>query len=391
MNEKDSIKSAIIGTNVFARKVKVLIDQLYSQYMLQTQKGCIIENVAYVSEQDSPDLLDGCEIISIDRFIEQYNAGNIEIVIIPEPLYSGSLSFLSYFIMRGVSINSVYMVSTEMIAKEKYSLDEAENVLESYLSFPQLPYLEFHVADHCNLNCKGCEHYSPLVEKEVYTEPDEFEKSVVQLKKYINRIGMIRILGGEPLLNPKLLDFIRITREQFPDSIIYIVTNAILIKRWGSDLLGVMKENDIRFSISYYPPLQPKMGEITQYLEEEGIEYDISPLIKEFRYKQYTEACADKEYSFYTCPQAHCNNLYRGKIAACFMPFTTHYFNEKYNLSIPEDGAIDLYDESLNTEELKLKLLIPFERCSYCGDTVERPWESVKRRDDSPITDWVVK
>jgi hypothetical protein len=28
-----------------------------------------------------------------------------------------------------------------------------------------MKYLEHHIVDHCNLNCIGCSHFSPLAEK----------------------------------------------------------------------------------------------------------------------------------------------------------------------------------------------------------------------------------
>lgn len=30
---------------------------------------------------------------------------------------------------------------------------------------PSLDYVEFHLADHCNLNCRGCGHFSPIADE----------------------------------------------------------------------------------------------------------------------------------------------------------------------------------------------------------------------------------
>jgi hypothetical protein len=86
--------------------------------------------------------------------------------------------------------------------------------------------------------------------------------------------------------------------------------------------------------------------------------------------------------------QAHCNNLYDGKIAACFLPFTTKYFNAEFAQNLPEDGALDLYEEAMSTERIQRHLFTPFERCRYCSDhSVPVPWEVMQ--EPSVLSDWV--
>ncbi len=77
--------------------------------------------------------------------------------------------------------------------------------------------------------------------------------------------------------------------------------------------------------------------------EKKHVKFGISPLNKEFTIKQTVSPHNDKREIFLQCIQAHCHNLYEGKIAACFLPFTTKYFNAYYNKNLPEDGALDLY------------------------------------------------
>ena len=91
--------------------------------------------------------------------------------------------------------------------------------------------------------------------------------------------------------------------------------------------------------------------------------------------------------SFDNCDQAHCNNLYEGKIAACFLPFTTHYFNEYYNTEIPTTGALDLYEEDLTTRKIKEHLITPWERCLYCDKPEPVKWSTVEH--PSEIYNWI--
>ena len=55
--------------------------------------------------------------------------------------------------------------------------------------------------------------------------------------------------------------------------------------------------------------------------------------------------------------------------------------------NLPEDGTIDIYDPNLTTTTLKHRLLIPFERCRYCGSYKKIPWTKIKN--PSTLDDWI--
>ena len=261
------------------------------------------------------------------------------------------------------------------------------NFLERYTSAKYLPYLEFHVADHCNMNCKYCEHYSGLVKTPKFTNLKRFTRDFEQLKKFIDDIGTIRILGGEPLLNSEINEYVKLSRRLYPLSQIFVVTNAILLPKMPDKFFNTLRENRVGIHISFYPPLESKMPAIKKLLEEKRVEFHVAEQpAKEFTIKQTLNRHNYKREVFLQCFQANCHNIYEGKIAACFLPFTTKYFNEYYHKNLPEDGALDLYEEGLTTEKLKKFLLTPFERCSYCTPPVAAKWDTVKY--PSPITDW---
>ena len=152
-------------------------------------------------------------------------------------------------------------------------------------------------------------------------------------------------------------------------------------------LIDAIHENNIDIYISFYPPLEKKMPEIEAFLQEKNITYTKTPLIKEFTKKQVLTPHNSMKESFDNCDQAHCNNLYEGKIAACFLPFTTHYFNEYYNTEIPTTGALDLYEEDLTTRKIKEHLITPWERCLYCDKPEPVKWSTVEH--PSEIYNWI--
>ena len=92
-----------------------------------------------------------------------------------------------------------------------------------------IDYLEHHIVDHCNLNCAGCSHFSPLA-SEWYESLEDFRKDFTELANKTNtQVKTIRIMGGEPLLHPQVTDFLITARQLFPTSEIQLVTNGILL------------------------------------------------------------------------------------------------------------------------------------------------------------------
>ena len=85
-------------------------------------------------------------------------------------------------------------------------------------SFVKSPYtLGIHVAEHCNLNCCGCNHYSPIA-KSSFCDLSVLKHSLDKLKsgKVLKMFKSIDLIGGEPLLNPDIVEVFKIVREAGP-------------------------------------------------------------------------------------------------------------------------------------------------------------------------------
>ena len=94
-------------------------------------------------------------------------------------------------------------------------------------------YLEVNLADHCNLNCQCCDHFSPIASK-TFLDFEQYVKDIKRLAYLTDgKIGLMKLQGGEPLLNERLIDYIRVTRESFPESHICLFTDGVLLSKWG--------------------------------------------------------------------------------------------------------------------------------------------------------------
>lgn len=369
---------AIFGADKISQAIFKLIDKGYN-FWLDSINEEPLNVVAYTWFDGN--VIDDKAVLTLDQFVAFYHKKLIHKIILPREIYNGQSQIMSYLEAFGVKIDDIYITQNlnyEIIFP---------NFIERYLSAKYLPYLEFHVADHCNLNCKACEHYSGLVKEPHFPNLEKFTQDFERLHEFIDDIGIIRILGGEPLLNPELNEYVKLSRRLYPRAIIWIVTNGLLLQKMPENFFETLRQCNAGVIISFYPPLESKMPAIKKMLEEQRVKFFVYELNKTFTMKQTLNRHNHPREIFLQCLQAHCHNLYEGKIAACFLPFTTKYFNAYYGKNLPEDGALDLYDPTLTTEKLKYHLLQPFERCRYCTPPVNVEWTTIKN--PSPITDWV--
>ena len=112
---------------------------------------------------------------------------------------------------------------------------------------------EVHVCEHCNLNCKGCYHFSPLA-KEEFLDVVEWENDCKRLSILFDReMEFISLMGGEPLLHPKICDLLKITRKYFDIGDVSIITNGILLLDMDDDFWNTCRENNVTIRQTKYP------------------------------------------------------------------------------------------------------------------------------------------
>ncbi|MBQ7630072.1 MAG: radical SAM protein [Selenomonadaceae bacterium] len=374
---------AILGRTQKSQMLAKIIEDGYNPWLERKFNKIPLNVVAYVSKNLNPSVIGDKAVLSMEQFAALYNKKLIDKIIFPREVYEAQNRMVFSTLRRlGVKVEDVCITQR---LQDEISLT---SFIEPYFSAKYLPYLEFHVADHCNLNCKACEHYSGLVKKPHFPNLQNFTRDFERLHEFIDDIYMIRILGGEPLLNPELNEYIKLSRRLYPQAQIYVVTNGILLPKMPESFFETLRRYNAAIAISFYPPLESKMPAIKHLLEEKRVMFGFTPLYRTFTIKQTLNPHDQPKEIFLQCLQATCHNLYEGKIASCFLPFTTKYFNAYYDKNLPEDGALDLYDPNLTTEKLKAHLLTPFERCRYCTTPVEIEWSTIKN--PAPITDWAI-
>lgn len=274
------------------------------------------------------------------------------------------------------------------------SLNDEEKLSEicSYSVRRELDFLEFHVADHCNLNCKNCSMFSGLVEGKVFADYDKTRNGLLKLKTFFDHVKVFRIIGGEPLLNDRLSDYIDLVRLLYPFTDIRVITNGILVRSMKPTLIESLKNNKVSFIVTGYPALENSYDEIADFLRKNEIRHVVGPTIYKFQKIYNKEGNSDTEKAFFQCNwKGTCANIKENRIATCFVPFVLPYFTNNFKLMPVKDDTIDLYEEGLSTEKIHSRLSMPMDACRYC--TQKRmivDWELTDGDSKTCLEDWAV-
>lgn len=313
-----------------------------------------------------------------------YRNGNVDAFILNGAIkYEILRAMVDEFTVYGVCPNDIYIYLPGK--SDEFSMKR----ICKWVDYHYLSYIEYHVADQCNLNCKGCVHFSPLVGGTVFSDFQEVSKDLTRLKEIVPYIGEIHILGGEPLLNKELYRYIKLTRDLYPYSRILIISNGLLIRQMDDKLINSIKYNNVEIAISLYRPMFEHIDATMDFLDENGIKYYCSNPVSDFSYTFDIHGGHANGVRKLHCS---CPNLYHGKLAICPPIAYIKYFNQKFNSCISEEeGLIDIYDNELTYDTLIDELHRVRPICDNClfiskEDTIPMEWGQTK---DVSIDDYV--
>ncbi|MBQ3625478.1 MAG: radical SAM protein [Synergistaceae bacterium] len=275
-------------------------------------------------------------------------------------------------------------------------LRAAEIFAKFYLGFPlkKTPskiQFDIHLAEHCNLNCKGCGHFSCIAEPE-FLSVDEFKRDMNRAAEiFDHECDNIRLLGGEPLLNPEINTMLKIAREIFTDGVIDIVTNGILLTQMSEDFWRTCHDYKIYIEISHYPikldenkikELADKFG-VTCFWETDDLKDKFGVFPIDLSGKQ------DMRKNFILCHvPTICITLKHGRLYPCYFAAHVHHFNKKFNknVEITERDYIDIYKD-ISKREIFKWLTKPVPVCRFCNIAGRHTtnWEISKQ----DISEWL--
>ncbi|MCR4591445.1 MAG: radical SAM protein [Lachnospiraceae bacterium] len=271
-------------------------------------------------------------------------------------------------------------------------LDWNDVVFTDELGKPFLPYLQINLVDGCNLNCKGCAHFANLFDTTEITDISEFKKDLSYLSRRIH-LFELRMMGGEPLLNKDLPDYINAAREILPETDLRLVTNGILLLKQPKELFECIKKNNVTLDISGYKPILPYQDKITALLKEYDIPYVMTLNIGKFYKTMNISGNSDEKKAYEVCAQSFCTHLRGGKLYVCPMEALFYRYIEYFNIQdFPLDTAkfgIDIYDDNLDFSSLFDRISESVPLCRYCSEGGDELFDWAVS-DDPEKEDWII-
>jgi MoaA/NifB/PqqE/SkfB family radical SAM enzyme len=247
--------------------------------------------------------------------------------------------------------------------KIKFIAIKIKTIFKTITSRIYLRYLEFHITDHCNLKCNACTHFSNI------SEPNTIDARILEfrfarLRKLFGIIMEVRILGGEPLLHPDIIEILSTARLNFPFSKIDLVTNGLLLEKMSKEFFEACRKNKILIYISNYTVLENKLVKIKELLSSSKVKYYISPKIISFSANLNPNGNSDKDITFKNCRHTICTILRDDNIYLCPICAYIDKFNKHFNKNIAEPKGINIFSNS--ARQILNYLKNSEETCRYC-------------------------
>ena len=193
------------------------------------------------------------------------------------------------------------------------------------------------VTQFCNLSCRGCSNYADLK----HTGYVPWAQGRAEIQAWMDRIDIeeFGIMGGEPLINPELTQWIRGLRELLPNSAIRFSTNGELLDRHLDVVETAHEVGNFVFKITVHQHSERverviekifgmyqwkpvREHGINRYRTTRGLRFQINrpqTFIKTYRndYDNMRPFDSNPTDSFAICIQQTCPLMYQGRLYKC--------------------------------------------------------------------------
>ena len=299
--------------------------------------------------------------------------------------------------LRAAAMDGGSVKSTVSGLGSRLWANERSSVMAVAATMPRqfIEHLDYHVVDHCNLNCVCCSTYSPIA-KERFADISQFGDDLRLLKSIVgDSVLRLHLLGGEPLLHPEIEGFLVVAREIFSSARIDVTSNGVLVSKMPDSFWEVMKQCDIDLKYTRYP-INLDYGAMVKRARERGVlAYSAGDEIRCFRRIPLNpRGTSNVHQTYLRCPYIDCPQLREGRLYRCptsaysdilndAMAASEHIARFKLNAA----DYLELH-ESLSAQDVFGFLSRPIPFCQYCDmGKVDNavPWGHSSRE----ITEWV--
>lgn len=228
------------------------------------------------------------------------------------------------------------------------------------------------VSQKCTLKCQHCCEHVPYLNGKGFTSVEQIVADVKKLADSSHFLNFVELIGGEPLLHPKIEELLEELLKIENIGYIKSFTNGTVVP--SDELCRIMKNSRFMLQVSNYE--QSTTGKLLENifktrakLAEEGINYVHTPDFEWLDFTSFEHHEASQEYleeAFDNCFLKNCHRVYQGILYRCPHQYAGHHTGD---LEVPGDEMVEIH--TMGTDELSNSLrdfehLKYIEACSKC-------------------------
>ncbi len=253
-----------------------------------------------------------------------------------------------------------YAVSTALLCQDSY-LDPQKLFIRS---------VDLIITERCSLRCRDCSNLMRY-----YQDPADCDMKdlMVQMDRFlaiVDQVNEIRVIGGEPFMNPDAHKIIRRLAAEPKIKKVVIYTNGTIPPR--TDQIEDLAHEKVLFIITDYGDLSANLSKMTTILKEHGITHHVVPCggwTDCAHIGPHDRGIVGNTEIFSQCCAKNTITLTDGKLYRC--PFCANAYR-LFAIPKSEGDYVDIF-EDIGTEKLKKKMkMFLTERkyldcCDFCN------------------------
>lgn len=399
LNEKERQQKLIIyGAGTISKAFILALEEEYGLKNINLV-GCMVSQISVnVSDVDgvrvyqiddlAKDNSDACVLLAVREMyvddivmnLKKYNFTNFRMITFSDCIQSLETKWKRSSGKRAEIF--VEHLCRDELTDEEYIMFLSKQLKNDKLSF------EVNFADHCNLNCQCCNHFSPLA-KEQYINKEQYKKDLKRLQELFGeRIGRVMLLGGEPLLNQDIVSLLYLSRQYLPTAALHIFTNGLHFPQMTEKFWRACRENNINIKVTEYP-IKFDYKYWFDFARQHGVDIaneNPEAIKTTYRLPFVEKGGLDPYKNYIKCYHANqCIVLREGRLYTCPIAAWNSYLNEYFDKQFPEleQNSIDIH-KATDAETIMEFLKNPIKMCEFCdiyNYEYNIPWH-VSRKDE---------
>lgn len=179
-------------------------------------------------------------------------------------------------------------------------------------------YFEVPITTRCSLNCAECNNLIQFYEQPQNFKAADILRDIKRICSVTEKIVMVRILGGEPLVHPELAYILNGLTEIDKIQQVQIVTNGTLL--FNEECISIIRNKKFSVDVSNYGVHSVKYKQLIEQLKENKICYITQSRRKPWRSLSSCKCRRRNENElkniFASCRE-DCHSLLNGELHLC--------------------------------------------------------------------------